>query len=114
MCKWNIESSLVRLMPARLHDTDSYPLAHQKLVIHTELFRQFPKFIQWISWPIQRLFFLRPEQGALTQLYLAASKDVEEQDIQGQYYVCRECARACIPVGPSRSVSFSLYTTHPL
>ncbi|KAK5131708.1 hypothetical protein LTR16_000493 [Cryomyces antarcticus] len=31
--------------------------------------------------------FLTPEQGALTQLYLATSKEVEEKGIRGKYYV---------------------------
>lgn len=33
-------------------------------------------------------FFITPELGALTQLYLATSPDVETKDIKGQYYVC--------------------------
>ncbi|CDH50198.1 retinol dehydrogenase 12 [Lichtheimia corymbifera JMRC:FSU:9682] len=32
-------------------------------------------------------FFITPELGALTQLYLATSPDVETKDIKGQYYV---------------------------
>ncbi|KAF9089259.1 hypothetical protein BGX29_012138 [Mortierella sp. GBA35] len=30
---------------------------------------------------------MRPDQGALTQLYLATSPDVEEKDIRGKYYM---------------------------
>ena len=30
---------------------------------------------------------MEPEQGALTQMYLATSQEVESKDIKGQYYV---------------------------
>lgn len=33
------------------------------------------------------MFMITPEDGALTQLYLATSPDVEEKKIKGQYYV---------------------------
>ncbi|KAI9251388.1 hypothetical protein BDA99DRAFT_201092 [Phascolomyces articulosus] len=33
------------------------------------------------------LFFVSPEEGALTQLYLATSPEIEQNDIKGQYYV---------------------------
>ncbi|KAI9250903.1 hypothetical protein BDA99DRAFT_522189 [Phascolomyces articulosus] len=33
------------------------------------------------------LFFVTPEEGALTQLYLATSPEVEEKNIHSQYYV---------------------------
>ena len=29
-----------------------------------------------------------PEQGALTQMYLATSQEVESKNIKAQYYVC--------------------------
>jgi retinol dehydrogenase-12 len=40
----------------------------------------------WITAILSR-FLITPEDGALTQLYLATSSEVEEKDIKGQYYV---------------------------
>ena len=31
---------------------------------------------------------ISPEQGALTQMYLATSEEVESKNIKAQYYVC--------------------------
>jgi hypothetical protein len=33
------------------------------------------------------LIAITPEKGALTQLYLATSPEVEEKNIRGEYYV---------------------------
>ena len=33
------------------------------------------------------LFYVSTDEGALTQLYLATSPEVEEQNIHGEYYV---------------------------
>jgi len=42
-------------------------------------------------WPLTafiiRRLMITPEEGALTQLYLATSPEVEKDDIRGQYYV---------------------------
>lgn len=40
---------------------------------------------------------IKPEEGALTQLYLATSPEVEEKNIKGQYFV--PFANAEIPTG---------------
>lgn len=36
---------------------------------------------------LHRLLFISTEDGALTQLYLATSPEVEEKEVKGQYYV---------------------------
>lgn len=48
-------------------------------VIGTDLYRHIG---MWMS-----VFFTKPEDGALTQLYLATSPEIEEKQIKGQYYV---------------------------
>jgi hypothetical protein len=37
--------------------------------------------------PIVRLTTVSTEDGAITQMYLATSPEIEEKDIRGQYYV---------------------------
>jgi NAD(P)-dependent dehydrogenase (short-subunit alcohol dehydrogenase family) len=51
--------------------------------VKTDLYRHLG------SWTTSffNLFLITPEDGALTQLYLATSPEVEEKDVKGQYYV---------------------------
>lgn len=51
--------------------------------ISTDLYRHMGS---WMS-SVVNLFLSTPEDGALTQLYLATSLDVEEKNIKAQYYV---------------------------
>ena len=44
---------------------------------------RFVNFVRWITSKVA----LRPEDGALTQLYLATHPDVEKKNIRGKYYV---------------------------
>ncbi|KAG0364844.1 hypothetical protein BC939DRAFT_418123 [Gamsiella multidivaricata] len=54
--------------------------------VSTELIR-FAKdkfgFVQWVT----NMIGVTPEMGALTQLYLATSPEVESQDIRGRYFI---------------------------
>lgn len=56
-------------------------------VIKTELMRQQHWLIQKLTMPIAALFFLTPAQGALTSLYCAGHKDIDEKKITGKYFV---------------------------
>lgn len=51
--------------------------------ISTDLYRHTAA---WTT-TILNLFLSTPADGALTQLYLATSPEVEEKDVRGQYYV---------------------------
>lgn len=51
--------------------------------VQTDIFRYTPSFFT----PVLNCFLTKPEDGALTQLYLATSPEVEEKNIKGQYYV---------------------------
>ncbi|KAI8380283.1 hypothetical protein BD560DRAFT_387685 [Blakeslea trispora] len=55
-------------------------------VVKTDLYRHFDG-IQGLLKPAFNLFLTSPEDGALTQLYLATSPEVEQKDIKGSYYV---------------------------
>lgn len=51
--------------------------------LKTELYRYIGKWI----YAALNMFLATPEDGALTQLYLATSPDVEQKNIKAQYYV---------------------------
>lgn len=51
--------------------------------VKTDLYRHMGGFLT----AILNRFLITPEDGALTQLYLATSPEVEEKKIKGQYYV---------------------------
>lgn len=51
--------------------------------INTDLMRHTLEFAK----PLLSLFFLSPEDGAVTQMYLATSPEVEEKDIRAKYYI---------------------------
>ncbi|CAM0140824.1 unnamed protein product [Umbelopsis sp. WA50703] len=66
-------------------------------VVDTEIARymRFPmkQIIDWMK--------INPQDGALTQLYLATSPEIEEKDIRGKYYV--PFASEATPQGHSTS-----------
>jgi len=59
--------------------------------IDTDLYRNFnhmiPSFLSTPVLAVMRLFMLSPESGALTQLYVCTSPDIEKDNIRSQYYV---------------------------
>lgn len=65
--------------------TDVYANCNHPGSINTDLQRH-SRFTQRIT----QYFFIEPEEGALTQLYLATSPEIEERNIKGQY---------CVPFG---------------
>ncbi|KAI8077397.1 uncharacterized protein B0P05DRAFT_587855 [Gilbertella persicaria] len=54
--------------------------------VKTDLYRHFTGIQSLVTLALN-LFLITPEQGALTQLYLATSPDVEQKRIKGQYFV---------------------------
>jgi retinol dehydrogenase 12 len=42
-------------------------------MVHTNLSRFLPKVVQWLAWPVQRIFLRTPEQGAQSVLYAATA-----------------------------------------
>ncbi|KAI8979144.1 hypothetical protein BDF20DRAFT_818893 [Mycotypha africana] len=52
--------------------------------VSTELYRYTPSFATYI---LRSLVLITPEDGALTQLYLATSPEIKEKQIRGQFYV---------------------------
>ncbi|KAG0742217.1 hypothetical protein G6F62_008043 [Rhizopus arrhizus] len=67
--------------------TNLYVNCNHPGAISSDLYRHLydPK-VGIMAW-LNRLFFISEEDGALTQLYLATSPEVEEKGIRGQYYV---------------------------
>ncbi|CAO3695208.1 unnamed protein product [Rhizopus stolonifer] len=55
--------------------------------VSSDLFRHVYNSEGVIMGWLHRLLFISTEDGALTQLYLATSPEVEEKDVKGQYYV---------------------------
>jgi NAD(P)-dependent dehydrogenase (short-subunit alcohol dehydrogenase family) len=51
----------------------------------TTLLRDLPKSLQWLATTLFRPFFISPERGAETILYLATSPEVES--VSGKYFV---------------------------
>jgi len=74
----------------RLKDKNIYVNVLHTGFVATELMRHMTELYgsaaAWLS-KVATVFAKSPEDGALTQLYLATSPDVEEQNIRGQYYV---------------------------
>lgn len=56
-------------------------------VVRTELGRNMHWFFQW-GMKLFSLFIMSPEDGALTQLYVSTSPDIEKDDVRGRYFVC--------------------------
>ncbi|KAI7853119.1 hypothetical protein BDC45DRAFT_156382 [Circinella umbellata] len=60
---------------------------------------------------ITNLYFIPVEKGALTQLYLATSSDIEQKDIKGQYYVRKKSSSLIINLPQSSIRLLTLITT---
>ncbi|ORE08105.1 NAD(P)-binding protein [Rhizopus microsporus var. microsporus] len=74
-------------------------------VVRSDLFRHLYKPGSWKEW-LSNLIFISTEDGALTQLYLATSPEVEEKDIRGKY---------CVPFGVvSNPWGAAAHNDHPL
>ncbi|KAI9276394.1 hypothetical protein BY458DRAFT_472631 [Sporodiniella umbellata] len=56
-------------------------------VINSNLFRHMYGMNTSLGSMFTSLFFVSTENGALTQLYLATSPEVEQKEVKGQYYV---------------------------
>ncbi|KAI8985298.1 hypothetical protein BDB01DRAFT_789628 [Pilobolus umbonatus] len=66
-------------------------------IVKSELSRYFPGFAKGIfDW-----YGMSTEDGALTQLYLATSPEIEEKEITGKYYI--PYAQPSSPRGPAAS-----------
>lgn len=61
-------------------------------VIHTNLMSNYSKTINW-AWHLLQWFFKKPDEGAVTPIYLASSPEVA--NVTGKYF------RYCQPVGTS-------------
>jgi len=55
--------------------------------VNRHLFGRLPGWLNSIVTPLSGLWLYSAAQGALTQLYLATSPEVEETDTRGQFYV---------------------------
>jgi NAD(P)-dependent dehydrogenase (short-subunit alcohol dehydrogenase family) len=53
--------------------------------VRTNIMRDLPKSLQWLATTLFRRFFISPERGAETILYLATSPEVE--NVSGKYFV---------------------------
>lgn len=53
-------------------------------VVRTDIFNSLPWIFRALMWPAVQLFFLSPEAGARTSVYLASSPDVE--GVTGKYF----------------------------
>ncbi|CAG8742171.1 37641_t:CDS:2 [Gigaspora margarita] len=74
----------------RLSGTNVYCNSLHPGVIKTEITRGV--VANWGTWlnpiiSIMSLFFLSPDDGALTQLYCATSPEIEEKNLRGKYFV---------------------------
>jgi len=82
-------------------------------VIDTDLYRNFnhmfPSFLATPFLAIGRLFMLSPESGALTQLYLSTSPDVEKDNIRAQYYIPIAKKSVAQPLGQNDELARKLW-----
>ncbi|CAG8742173.1 37642_t:CDS:2, partial [Gigaspora margarita] len=74
----------------RLLGTNVYCNSLHPGVIKTEITRGV--VANWGTWlnpiiSIMSLFFLSPDDGALTQLYCATSPEIEEKNLRGKYFI---------------------------
>jgi NAD(P)-dependent dehydrogenase (short-subunit alcohol dehydrogenase family) len=44
-------------------------------------------FVGKLSTITPKVFGMKPKEGALTQLYLATSPEIEDQDVRGRYFI---------------------------
>jgi len=61
-------------------------------VIHTNLMSNYSKAISW-TWHLLQWFFKKPDEGAVTSIYLASSPEVA--NVSGKYF------KYCRPIGTS-------------
>ncbi|KAF9143108.1 hypothetical protein BGX30_001301 [Mortierella sp. GBA39] len=77
-----------KALARRLSSEQVYINACHPGVVATSLVRQEgTTFTEWIGAMVMRAVGSTAEKGALSQLYLATSPEVEEQDLRGRYFV---------------------------
>lgn len=82
---------LGKALARRLADTKVYVNIVHPGFVDTELTRHnkdlFGSVVLWILDAITAVMAMTPEVGALTQLYVATSPEIENKDIRGRYFV---------------------------
>lgn len=80
-----------KALAQRLKDERVYVNIAHPGIVATELNRQgaetFGKFITTLIDTMVKVVAMKPEVGALTQLYCATSPDIEKKDIRGKYFI---------------------------
>jgi len=79
-----------RELTRRLGERKIYVNSNNPGAIRTQFHRNFDIpawFLKPLAAVAHQLFFVSIENGALTQLYLAASPEVEENNVKGEYYL---------------------------
>lgn len=77
-----------KALARRLSNEQVYINACHPGVVATSLGRQEgTTFTEWIGAMVMRTLGSTAEKGALSQLYLATSPDVEKRDLRGRYFV---------------------------
>ncbi|KAI7906118.1 NAD(P)-binding protein [Cokeromyces recurvatus] len=79
-----------RELTKRLQDKDInnvYVNCSHPGAVKTDLYRHLTRIDEKTFVSFINLFLITPEDGAITQLYLATSPEVEQKDIKGHYYV---------------------------
>ncbi|KAI7859437.1 hypothetical protein BDC45DRAFT_475254 [Circinella umbellata] len=78
-------------------------------LVKTELARHISLFESFYVRFILNNIAMEPEQGALTQMYLATSQEVESKDIKGQYYVPYAKPSSAVAYARSEKNAATLY-----
>ncbi|KAG0036608.1 hypothetical protein BGZ82_003984 [Podila clonocystis] len=80
-----------KALARRLKDERVYVNITHPGYVATELNREgeetFGKFLTTIIETMTKVVAMKPEVGALTQLYCATSPDIEKKDIRGKYFI---------------------------
>ncbi|KAG2224570.1 hypothetical protein INT45_003710 [Circinella minor] len=86
-----------------------YVNANHPGLVKTELARHISLFESFYVRFVLNNIAMEPEQGALTQMYLATSQEVESKNIKGQYYVPYAKPSSAVAYARSEKNAAALY-----